>query len=148
MCVHRACRVVVQPFTDSFNLLQNHHAMLIVKTCLSALPEARSVLCFDTLFHTTIPSFRTTYAVSTPPHPTPVPLVRYGFHGLSYSNIVSQMSEQLKVPQDKLNLVVAHLGSGGSVCLIQGGKSTNTSMGLTPLEGETNARGAPAQELS
>lgn len=57
--------------------------MLIVKTCLSSLPDARSVLCFDTLFHTSIPVYRTTYAISQPEHSTPVPLRRYGFHGLS-----------------------------------------------------------------
>jgi acetate kinase len=110
--------------------------MLIVQKCLAALPTATSVLCFDTLFHTSIPSFRTSYAVSTTSHATPVPLIRYGFHGLSYSSILGQMSEELRLPKDEINLVVAHLGSGGSTCLIQGGKSTSTSMGLTPLEGE------------
>lgn len=109
--------------------------MLIVKKCLESLPSATSVLCFDTLFHTTIPEHRTTYAISKPPHKTPVPLVRYGFHGLSYGSIVNQMADELSVPKDELNLVVAHLGSGGSCCLIQNGKSTNTTMGLTPLEG-------------
>lgn len=115
---------------------QNHHAMLIVKHCLESLPSATSVLCFDTLFHTTIPDYRTTYAISKPPHPTPVPLVRYGFHGLSYGSIVKQMAQHLEKPVEELNLVVAHLGSGGSCCLIQGGKSRDTTMGLTPLEGE------------
>lgn len=122
-------------FTDY--LLQNHHAMLIVKTCLKSLPSATSVLCFDTLFHSSIPDYRTTYAISNPPHSTPVPLVRYGFHGLSYASITKQMAEELKVPQNEVNLAVAHLGSGGSCCLIQGGESQNTSMGLTPLEGES-----------
>ncbi|KAK4705701.1 acetate kinase, partial [Phenoliferia sp. Uapishka_3] len=120
---------------SDFAPLHNHHAMLIVKTCLTSLPEASSVLLFDTLFHTTIPEFRRTYAISQPGHPTPVPLKRYGFHGLSYASILRQMSEELKKDPKEVNLVVAHLGSGGSVCLIQGGESTNTSMGLTPLEG-------------
>lgn len=128
--------------------------MLIVKTCLSSLPAASSVLCFDTLFHTSIPDFRVTYAISQPEHATPVPLRRYGFHGLSCAppstlvlrhcrltprradaSILHQMAEKLGKEEKDVNLVVAHLGSGGSVCLIQGGKSTNTSMGLTPLEG-------------
>ena len=116
----------------------------------------------QTLFHISIPDFRTTYAISKPDHLTPVPLRRYGFHGLSCKHllnmirtirkptmtsdwcestidgsILQQMSEKLqKDPQD-INLVVAHLGSGGSVCLIQGGNSANTSMGLTPLEGNS-----------
>ncbi|KAM0748827.1 acetate kinase [Meredithblackwellia eburnea MCA 4105] len=120
---------------SDFAPLHNHHAMLIVKKCLDALPNAFSVLCFDTLFHTTIPDFRTTYAIRQPEHETPVPLRRYGFHGLSYASILEQMSAELGKEPSDVNLVVAHLGSGGSVCLIQGGRSTNTSMGLTPLEG-------------
>ncbi|GJN91070.1 hypothetical protein Rhopal_004085-T1 [Rhodotorula paludigena] len=120
---------------SSFAPLHNHHAMLIVKECLEHLPESYSVLCFDTLFHQTIPQYRRQYAISTPPHKTPVPLVKYGFHGLSYANILDQMAEELGKPKEQVNLVVAHLGSGGSCCLIQNGKSTQTTMGVTPLEG-------------
>ncbi|KAK4054698.1 hypothetical protein OIO90_003510 [Microbotryomycetes sp. JL221] len=120
---------------SDFAPLHNHHAMLIVKKCLESLPQANSVLCFDTLFHQTIPDYRTTYAISQPLHKTPVPLRRFGFHGLSYGSIVKKMSRQLKVHVKELNLIVAHLGSGGSTCLIQEGKSVNTSMGVTPLEG-------------
>lgn len=120
-------------------VLQNHHAMLIVKKCLESLPKASSVLCFDTLFHRTIPEFRKTYAISQPSHKTPVPLKRFGFHGLSYGSIVKTMSQELNVEGSELNLVVAHLGSGASTCLIQRGKSTNTSMGVTPLEGGSSS---------
>lgn len=120
---------------SDFAPLHNHHAMLVVRACLDELPTATSVLCFDTLFHSSIPSFRTTYPVSTPPHKTPVPLVKYGFHGLSYASVLSQMSAVLDKPESSCNLVVAHLGSGGSVCWIKDGRSSNTSMGLTPLEG-------------
>lgn len=120
---------------SSFAPLHNHHAMLVVRSCLDHLPSAISVLCFDTLFHSTIPAFRTTYAVSTPPHKTPVPLVKYGFHGLSYKSVLSQVAHKLGKPESEMNLVVAHLGSGGSVCWIKNGESANTSMGLTPLEG-------------
>ncbi|GAA5931580.1 hypothetical protein JCM3775_006893 [Rhodotorula graminis] len=120
---------------SSFAPLHNHHAMLIVKECLEHLPEAYSVLCFDTLFHQTIPQFRRQYAISTPPHKTPVPLVKYGFHGLSYANIRDQMAKELGKAKNEVNLVVAHLGSGGSCCLIQNGESKQTTMGVTPLEG-------------
>ncbi|KAI5477881.1 acetate kinase [Pseudohyphozyma bogoriensis] len=120
---------------SEFAPLHNHHAMLAVRTCLSALPSASSVLCFDTLFHSTIPPHLYTYPISQPPHSTPVPLRRYGFHGLSYGSVARQMSDQLGVPVGEVNLVVAHLGSGGSVCLIVKGESRDTSMGLTPLEG-------------
>lgn len=120
---------------SSFAPLHNHHAMLIVKECLEHLPDATSVLCFDTLFHRTIPQYRRSYAISTPEHKTPVPLVKYGFHGLSYANILDQMAEELRKPKEEVNLVIAHLGSGGSCCLIQNGQSTQTTMGVTPLEG-------------
>lgn len=122
---------------SDFAPLHNHHAMLIVKKCLEQLPGAFSVLCFDTLFHQTIPQYRRTYAISQPSHKTPVPLVKYGFHGLSYANIRDQMAEQLGKSKDQVNLVVAHLGSGGSCCLIRDGKSVQTTMGVTPLEGES-----------
>ncbi|GAA5893283.1 hypothetical protein JCM6882_007994 [Rhodosporidiobolus microsporus] len=120
---------------SSFAPLHNHHAMLIVRHCLSSLPSATSVLCFDTLFHRTIPHFRRIYAIAPPEHETPVPLVKYGFHGLSYGNIVRQMADALGKRVEEVNIVVAHLGSGGSCCLIQGGESRQTTMGVTPLEG-------------
>lgn len=109
--------------------------MLIVKTCLHTLPNSLSILCFDTLFHRTIPNYRRTYAISTPPHKTPVPLLKYGFHGLSYGSILRQIASHLDKPTSEVNIVVAHLGSGGSCCLIQGGESKDTTMGVTPLEG-------------
>ncbi|GAA6032455.1 hypothetical protein JCM8097_008186 [Rhodosporidiobolus ruineniae] len=120
---------------SAFAPLHNHHAMLIVRECLTQLPQATSVLCFDTLFHRTIPQYRRVYAIAEPEHKTPVPLVKYGFHGLSYGNIVRQMAEELGKKVEEVNLVVAHLGSGGSCCLIQGGESKQTTMGVTPLEG-------------
>lgn len=60
---------------------------------------------------------------------------QYGFHGLSYSSILSTLSSHLSVQPKEVSAVVAHLGSGGSVCLISEGESKDTSMGLTPLEG-------------
>ncbi|GAA5837916.1 hypothetical protein JCM11251_004698 [Rhodosporidiobolus azoricus] len=120
---------------SSFAPLHNHHAMLIVRHCLTSLPSATSILCFDTLFHRTIPHYRRIYAIAQPDHPTPVPLVKYGFHGLSYGNIVRQMADELGKKVEEVNIVVAHLGSGGSCCLIQGGESRQTTMGVTPLEG-------------
>ncbi|GAA5991909.1 hypothetical protein JCM11641_003018 [Rhodosporidiobolus odoratus] len=120
---------------SAFAPLHNHHAMLIVRECLEHLPSATSILCFDTLFHRTIPHYRRVYAIAEPSHPTPVPLVKYGFHGLSYGNIVRQMAEELGKKVEETNIVVAHLGSGGSCCLIQEGESRQTTMGVTPLEG-------------
>ena len=66
---------------------------------------------------------------------SPMELRKYGFHGLSYASIVDTLSEHLKKPKNKINIVVAHLGSGASSCCILNGQSIDTSMGLTPLEG-------------
>jgi acetate kinase len=61
---------------------------------------------------------------------------QYGFHGLSYASVLRSLASHLDVPEKEVDVVVCHLGSGGSVCLIEKGKSVDTSMGLTPLEGE------------
>jgi len=106
-----------------------------VKYCLEHLPNSDQVLCFDTLFHATLPPRIYTYPLADPEEHPPIPLRKYGAHGLSYAYILAQMSKHLQKPKEELNLIVAHLGSGASVCLIKDGKSLDTSMGLTPLEG-------------
>lgn len=106
--------------------------MLIVKRVLITLPTAKSVLCFDTLFHSTISKGKSTYLIPPPPS-IKVELRRYGFHGLSYSSVLDQLENRLQ--KKKLNLIVLQLGSGCSICLILDGKSYDTTMGLTPLEG-------------
>jgi acetate kinase len=115
--------------------VQNHHAVLAVKSCLEALPNHTSFLVFDTLFHQTIPPEVYTYALPPPVQEAVMPLRKYGFHGLSYASIVSILSKFLQKPLEKVSVVVAHLGSGASSCCILSGKSIDTSMGLTPLEG-------------
>ncbi|KAK4689676.1 acetate kinase, partial [Tremellales sp. Uapishka_1] len=85
--------------------------------------------------HQTLPDEVYTYAVPPAEEKTPMPIRKYGFHGLSYSSILFSMSKHLDKSASEINIVVAHLGSGGSVCCIKQGKSIDTSMGLTPLEG-------------
>ncbi|HEV7427491.1 MAG TPA: acetate/propionate family kinase [Thermoanaerobaculia bacterium] len=84
------------------------------------------VAVFDTAFHRTLPPIASTYAV-----PQTLGIRRYGFHGISYS-FVSKRLHSLNAG-DKL--IVAHLGNGASVCAIRGGRSIDTSMGFTPMEG-------------
>lgn len=119
---------------SAFAPLHSHHAMLVVKHTLSTLPNAVSVLCFDTLFHSSISTIKTTYPIP-PSQDSPVPLRKYGFHGLSYASILRQMSGELKKSEDEIDLIVVHAGSGASCCLILKGQSVDTTMGLTPLEG-------------
>ncbi|EJU02060.1 acetate and butyrate kinase [Dacryopinax primogenitus] len=118
-----------------FAPLHNHRSIIVVKSCLEHLSAAHQVLCYDTLFHHTIPAKVYTYPIAPPKEPSPVPLRRYGFHGLSYSAILRSVSNYLGKKEEDTNLVVAHLGSGASMCLIRSGKSEDTTMGLSPLEG-------------
>ncbi len=97
-------------------------------------PEAVQVAAFDTAFHQTLPPRAYRYAV--PKHWYSAHGVRrYGFHGLSHAHVARKAARFLGRPLEQLNLIVLHLGSGASACAIQGGRSIDTSMGMTPLEG-------------
>lgn len=91
------------------------------------------VAVFDTAFHQTMSSQATTYAL--PEAWRKAGIRRYGFHGTSHHYIMQRVSEELKTPADKLRIISCHLGNGASVCAIAGGKSVDTSMGMTALEG-------------
>ncbi|WP_191259939.1 acetate/propionate family kinase [Amycolatopsis oliviviridis] len=103
------------------------------------LPDTPHVVCPDTAFHHDLPEIARTY---------PLParwrerwgLRRYGFHGLSFAWAVRRASELLGRSVDGLNLLVAHLSGGSSVCAVAGGRSVDTSMGFTPLEGTMMAK--------
>jgi acetate kinase len=84
------------------------------------------VAVFDTAFHRTLPPVASTYAI-----PQDLGIRRYGFHGISYSYV----SKRLHALNAGDKLIVAHLGNGASVCAIRGGRSIDTSMGFTPMEG-------------
>jgi len=84
------------------------------------------VAVFDTSFHRTLPTVASTYAI-----PQDLGIRRYGFHGISYSYV----SKRLHALNAGDKLIVAHLGNGASVCAIRGGRSIDTSMGFTPMEG-------------
>lgn len=92
------------------------------------------VAVFDTAFHSTIPEHIAYYAL-------PFELTkryqirRYGFHGTSHEYVSGEISRKMQIPSDKFHCITLHLGNGASVCAIKNGKSTETSMGLTPLEG-------------
>lgn len=97
-------------------------------------PNLTQVASFDTAFHQTLPQVA---------HRYPIPetfyqndhIRKYGFHGLSHGYVISEAAKLLGQPLDQLNLISAHLGNGCSVAASKGGKSVDTSMGLTPLEG-------------
>ncbi|KAF0850346.1 MAG: acetate kinase [Spiroplasma poulsonii] len=93
-----------------------------------------NVAVFDTSFHTTIPEENYLYSVPYEWY-TEHQVRRYGFHGISYRYITKRLREVLQKPAANLNAIICHLGNGASVCAVKNGKSFNTSMGLTPLEG-------------
>ncbi|MBS1149290.1 MAG: Acetate kinase [Myxococcaceae bacterium] len=105
-----------------------------IEAAQAVLPKAVHVAVFDTAFHGELPEHSFVYAV-------PYELYlergvrRYGFHGPSHQFMAHSAAEFLKTDLSRLKLVTCHLGGGASVCAIDAGKSVDTSMGMTPLEG-------------
>jgi acetate kinase len=114
--------------------LHNAPALSIVRTVADILPRAKNIAYFDSAFHNTLPDYICTYPIDQEVAKKNK-LRKYGFHGISYSFIVHALSTYLRKPADQLNIIALHLGSGASACCIKGGKSLDTSMGLTPLAG-------------
>ncbi len=96
------------------------------------LPDLPQVACFDTAFHSTLPTVARMYAL--PRRFYDQGIVRYGFHGLSYEYIMGEL-HQLESKLANGRVIIAHLGNGASMAAIKEGKSIDTSMGFTPLEG-------------
>jgi acetate kinase len=109
---------------------------------VSGIRAARSVLgagmpmvaAFDTSFHRTLPEHASTYAI---PYELSAKhrIRRYGFHGIAHQYSVLRYGELTETAKEKIHVVTIHLGNGCSACAIRGGKSLDTSMGFTPLEG-------------
>ncbi len=114
--------------------LHNPIQMSVVEACMELFPNIKNSLSFDTAFHHTIPDFAYTYAI-------PIELSekysikKYGFHGLSHEFVLNEYANKVGKNINELNLIICHLGSGASICAIKNGKSIDTSMGFTPLEG-------------
>jgi acetate kinase len=100
----------------------------------AALPELPAVACFDTAFHATLPPAASTYALPAEWRER-WGLRRYGFHGLSHSWVARRTPELLERDASGLRIVSCHLGAGASLCAIEDGRSLDTTMGFTPLEG-------------
>lgn len=97
-----------------------------------AVPQLPAVACFDTAFHSTLPPAARTYALPAVWRKR-WGLRRYGFHGLSHAWIARRVPELVGGPVGRI--VSCHLGAGASLCAISGGRSIDTTMGFTPLEG-------------
>ncbi|GLS91547.1 acetate kinase 1 [Psychromonas marina] len=99
-----------------------------------AFPTLENVAVFDTAFHQTMPEHAYLYALPYKLY-AENGIRRYGMHGTSHYFISLEVAKILDKPLDELNIINCHLGNGGSVCAIKNGKSVDTSMGMTPLEG-------------
>ncbi|MER8462693.1 acetate/propionate family kinase [Mesorhizobium sp. M1396] len=104
----------------------------IVALAADLLPQAMQVGCFDTAFHSTRPSLAKIYGI--PRAMTEAGIVSYGFHGLSYSHIASRLRDRYGAGAGG-RAIVAHLGSGASVCAMDAGRSIATTMGFSTLDG-------------
>lgn len=102
-----------------------------VTTFRQLLPDSLQLACFDTSFHLTMPQVASRYALPEI-EGLPLPAGRSGFHGLSYAYVTGVMQQQVPAAR---RLIIAHLGSGASLCAIADGHSLDTTMGLTPLDG-------------
>lgn len=114
--------------------LHNPANLIGIDACKELMPNTPMVAVFDTAFHQTMPEISYLYGLPYEYYEKHK-IRRYGFHGTSHSFVSKRVAEILEKPYDSLKIIVCHLGNGASVCAIENGKSIDTSMGLTPLEG-------------
>lgn len=126
---------VKQDITDLISLAPAHHPAHLegITVLEELLPDCRQVAVFDTAFHHDLPLAAQVY---------PIPyewyekgIRRYGFHGINHEYCAQRSAQLLGQPLQELKLVCCHLGNGASLCAIAEGKSVDTTMGFTPLEG-------------
>lgn len=114
--------------------VHNPGALMGIKACKKIMQGKPMVTVFDTAFHQTIPEERFLYPIPYRYY-AKFKVRKYGFHGTSHSYVSKRVAEVIGKPIEDLKIVVCHLGQGASLCAVQGGKSVDTSMGLTPLGG-------------
>ena len=114
--------------------LHNPGNLAGIKAGERAFPDLKQVAVFDTAFHQSMPESSYRYAIDLELAKR-LGVRKYGFHGSSHSFVSRKAAEFLGIDLARFNAVVLHLGNGASVCAVQGGKSFDTSMGLTPLAG-------------
>ena len=114
--------------------LHNPANLIGINSCKEIMPNVPMVAVFDTAFHQTMPKKAFLYGLPYEYYDK-YKVRRYGFHGTSHDFVSNRAAEILGKKREDLNIVVCHLGNGASVSAVKEGKSVDTSMGLTPLEG-------------
>ncbi len=114
--------------------LHNPANLIGIKAAMAVLTTIPMVAVFDTAFHQTMPKESYMYALPYEAYEKHK-IRRYGFHGTSHKYIVQRLAEMNGKKVEEINAITCHLGNGGSLCAVKNGKSFDTTMGLTPLEG-------------
>lgn len=128
--------VVIRHIEECADLapLHNPAHLLGIRACQHLMPNKPMAAVFDTAFHQTMPPRAYIYGLPYEYYEK-YKIRRYGFHGTSHSYVSKRLAEFLGIPLQKSKIITCHLGNGSSICAIENGKSIDTSMGLTPLEG-------------
>ncbi len=114
--------------------LHNPANVIGIKACMKIMKDTPNVVVFDTAFHQTMPEEAYLYGIPREYYEKHK-IRRYGFHGTSHSYVSKRVAQIMNKPVEELKTIVCHLGNGASICAVDGGKSVDTSMGLTPLAG-------------
>ncbi|WP_440954763.1 acetate kinase [Methanosarcina sp. Mfa9] len=127
---------VKQAIKDCFELapLHNPPNMMGITACEDIMPGTPMVAVFDTAFHQTMPAYAYMYALPYEFYEN-YAVRKYGFHGTSHKYVAMRAAAMLGKPESEVKIITCHLGNGSSIAAVNGGKSVETSMGFTPLEG-------------
>ena len=131
--INKEVRDAIEEYTK-FAPLHNPANLMGLEACEKLLPNVPNVAVFDTAFHQTMPHETFLYGIDYKYYEEDS-IRKYGFHGTSHNFITNKTAELLGKDVKDLNIISAHLGNGSSICAVKNGKSFDTSMGLTPLEG-------------
>ncbi|MBL7012708.1 MAG: acetate kinase [Kiritimatiellales bacterium] len=127
---------VVKAIRDNSVLapLHNPPNLMGIQAIYELVPDMKQVAVFDTAIHQTMPPKAYLYGLPKTQYTTHK-IRRYGFHGTSHGYVAKKAAEQMGKPIEELKIITCHLGNGGSIAAFEGGKSVDTSMGMTPLAG-------------
>jgi acetate kinase len=127
---------VEKSIRDCFDLapLHNPPNMMGITACEELMPGVPMVAVFDTAFHMTLPKYAYMYALPYSMYEK-YGVRKYGFHGTSHMYVARRAAAMLGKPEKDVKVITCHLGNGSSIAAVKGGKSIETTMGFTPLEG-------------
>ena len=114
--------------------LHNPANAMGMRACKKIMPKTPQVAVFDTAFHSTMPDYAYMYGIKYEDYKK-YNLRKYGAHGTSHRYVTNELAKALKKDVSKVKAITCHLGNGSSITAIENGKSVDTSMGLTPLQG-------------